>query len=339
MRLIGINNIKPNEKLSMTVFNQDGAVLLPANTVITGSYIERLKNIGINMLYIQDDYFEDVVVKPSLSDDTKRSVLEAINNAYAAIAKNKPINSIAIMKSVDNIVDEIGLNLKEPLNIINMFAIKDARCHHAVNVATIVAAIATNYYYDQENSGTVIKELITAALLHDLFLNDMKDDAKDYDHCEKVYKFLKSVPNISTKTYISCYQHHERFDGSGHPSRLMLDKIFVGARMIAVADTYDNLVNGFAGQKPMREHEAYEYVNAVSGSVLDPVMVKHFNNSVAIYPSGATVLLSNGYNAVVTSQTSMPSRPVVRLSMPKREDCLLFDLTRDKTLFIEQVIY
>ncbi len=338
MRLIGINNLQPNEKLGVTIFNQDGAVLLPANTVISSQYISRLKNTGITTMYIEDDFFEDVIIKPAIQDETKTLALGAVGNLYNAVAKNKPVNIVEVSKTVDAIVDDIGFSISEPISLINLYNINDKRVLHAVNVATIVCAMATCYYSESANAIETIKGVVAAGLAHDLFVDSMDEDKKNVSHPDSVYKFLKVIHGFSSYTYVCCHQHHEQFDGKGFPNRMSGDKINIGARLLAVADAYDNAVYGYNNGKPMSEHEAYEYVNSITGTVLDPEALKFFNSSIAIYPNGATVLLSNGYNAVVTSQTVMPARPKVRLCMPKREDCLLFDLTTEKTLFIEKIL-
>ena len=37
--------------------------------------------------------------------------------------------------------------------------------------------------------------------------------------------------------------HHERLDGSGYPDKLKADEICIGARIIAVADSFDAMVS------------------------------------------------------------------------------------------------
>jgi len=101
---------------------------------------------------------------------------------------------------------------------------------------------------------------------------------------------------------------------------------------------YDNAANGYCAYSRMKPHQALEFLNTKSGETLDPDVVSIFNSTVAIYPTGATVLLNSGHHAVVTRQNKdMPSRPVVRLLMPNRADCLEFDLQTSRTLFIDAV--
>ncbi len=338
MRLIGVNTLKENDKLAYSIMNQEGLVLLPSGTPITKTYLLRLKAYGIENILIEDDFFEDVVVNPTLQTETKTMVISTLVSVMLSIENKKPLNFAAMEKCAKAIVGDIGINITEPINILNMYAIKDARCHHAINVATIAAAIAARFAVKNDFNLRLIEELVIAALLHDACLKTMDEDSSDKTHCEKIYQLLKSYSFISVRTYTSCYAHHEHFDGSGFPRKLVGDDIYIGARILALADLYDNLLHGYGQYKKMKEHEAYEFLNAQHNTKIDGRLLPYFNETVSVYPCGVTVKLNNGYNAVVVGQTKIPSRPKVRLSMLNKEDCLLFDLTTEKTLFIEKIV-
>lgn len=73
--------------------------------------------------------------------------------------------------------------------------------------------------------------------------------------------------------------HHERYDGAGFPDKLKGDAIPVGARIIAVANDYDNLLlpNNFMG-KAMEDGEAYNFIIKESGKRYDPDVVTAFDH-------------------------------------------------------------
>lgn len=338
MRLVNIDSLTVNEKIGVTIRNYNGGVLLSANTVVTPRYVESLRNSGIRTVYVEDDFFQDAIVKQAISVDTKTEALKRLNQLFESVDKNANFDAGILKPCVKSILDDIGIRVNEPVSILNNFAIKDARCNHAIDVATLVAAMARFYTYEEDLHSDVIEDYVFAALVHDLFLKSMNDDLKDKSHPEKVFQYLKAKHICSGKAYMTAYMHHENYDGSGFPTQKAKDDIYIGSRLLAIADLYNNLVNGYAGYPVMKEHEAYEYINAQAGKTLDPNILNCFNKSIAIYPIGATVLLSNGYDAIITEQTAMPSRPKVRLSMPKREDCLLFNLMQETTLFIEKVL-
>jgi putative nucleotidyltransferase with HDIG domain len=70
--------------------------------------------------------------------------------------------------------------------------------------------------------------------------------------------------------------HHERFDGSGYPNRKRAEDIYVGARIFAVADTFDAITSDRPYRKARPDEEAAAEVKRVSGSQLDPECVEAF---------------------------------------------------------------
>ena len=71
--------------------------------------------------------------------------------------------------------------------------------------------------------------------------------------------------------------HHERLDGTGYPDRLAGEEIPLGARIIAVADTFD-AVTSTRAYRPARNHrEALALLDAEAGTQLDPDVVSAFH--------------------------------------------------------------
>lgn len=70
--------------------------------------------------------------------------------------------------------------------------------------------------------------------------------------------------------------HHEHFDGSGYPGGLVGEQSPVGARIIAVADTFDALTSERPYRAGIQHKRALEIILAASGSQLDPVAVRAF---------------------------------------------------------------
>lgn len=70
--------------------------------------------------------------------------------------------------------------------------------------------------------------------------------------------------------------HHERLDGSGYPDRLTAPEIPLGARIIAVADTFDAITSTRPYRPARTDHEALEILEEEAGGRLDPVGVNAF---------------------------------------------------------------
>ncbi len=70
--------------------------------------------------------------------------------------------------------------------------------------------------------------------------------------------------------------HHERHDGNGFPDRLEGEAIPMGARILSVIETYEDLLSGHVVINGMTEAEALTLIKRGSGSQFDPLVVKAF---------------------------------------------------------------
>jgi putative nucleotidyltransferase with HDIG domain len=70
--------------------------------------------------------------------------------------------------------------------------------------------------------------------------------------------------------------HHERLDGSGYPEGLVGGAIPLGARVIAVADTFDALTSNRPYRTGCRHKKALDILRAEAGTQLDPDVVTAF---------------------------------------------------------------
>src|SRR5947207_8170828 len=71
-------------------------------------------------------------------------------------------------------------------------------------------------------------------------------------------------------------QHQERYDGRGYPAGLKADEIVLGARLFAVADTYDAITSDRPYRKAQSHDAAVAEMQRVAGTQLDPQGVSAF---------------------------------------------------------------
>ena len=70
--------------------------------------------------------------------------------------------------------------------------------------------------------------------------------------------------------------HHERWDGGGYPSRLIADRIPLGARIMAVADSLDAMTTDRPYRKALSFEAAVAEIRRNSGSQFDSNVVDAF---------------------------------------------------------------
>ena len=64
--------------------------------------------------------------------------------------------------------------------------------------------------------------------------------------------------------------HHERWDGTGYPSRLAGEEIPLAARVFGVADAFESMISPRPYRPAMSQVDALQIIRARSGEVFDP---------------------------------------------------------------------
>jgi len=72
------------------------------------------------------------------------------------------------------------------------------------------------------------------------------------------------------------YAHHEKWDGSGYPRGLKGDEIPIPARLMAIADVYDAMINQRVYKGPMTNDEAIAFITSQAGLHFDPDVTMAF---------------------------------------------------------------
>ncbi|HTK31881.1 MAG TPA: HD-GYP domain-containing protein [Candidatus Saccharimonadaceae bacterium] len=94
-------------------------------------------------------------------------------------------------------------------------------------------------------------------------------------HVDKGETMVRSMGGILKHVIPMVAYHHERWDGTGYKG-LKGDEIPLGARIIAVADTYDAIVIDRAYRKGRTHAEAVKIIRDESGTQFDPAVVAVF---------------------------------------------------------------
>jgi PAS domain S-box-containing protein len=94
-------------------------------------------------------------------------------------------------------------------------------------------------------------------------------------HPVYAYELLSPISYLRNSLDIP-YCHHEKWDGSGYPRRLLGDEIPLAARIFAVVDVWDALRSDRPYRKAWSEDEVCDYLLYQRGRHFDPVIVDLF---------------------------------------------------------------
>ncbi|MBW2545109.1 MAG: phosphohydrolase, partial [Deltaproteobacteria bacterium] len=76
------------------------------------------------------------------------------------------------------------------------------------------------------------------------------------------------------------HQHHESFDGKGYPQGLKGDEIDLGARILAVADSFEAMTSVRSYHPAMSLEGAVDEIRKHAGTLFDPEVVEAFLSTV-----------------------------------------------------------
>ncbi|MDP2043723.1 MAG: HD domain-containing protein [Candidatus Omnitrophota bacterium] len=165
----------------------------------------------------------------------------------------------------------------------------DARDHythsHSENVARYAVAIANELKLSVKD----IELIRQACELHDLGKIGIEDSIllKASALTPLEWEQIKKHPTIGAQileplTFLNgvvdlVRQHHEHYDGTGYPEGRKGNDIFLGARIIHVADAYEAMRSARSYRKsPLMKEEAVLEIKRNSGTQFDPKIVDVF---------------------------------------------------------------
>jgi len=95
------------------------------------------------------------------------------------------------------------------------------------------------------------------------------------DHPAKSVELMRPVEFLRPVLPIILY-HREKYDGTGYPSGLKKDQIPLGARIMAVTDAFEAMIEGRPYKVRLTTKEALAELNRNSGTQFDPNVVSAF---------------------------------------------------------------
>jgi HD-GYP domain-containing protein (c-di-GMP phosphodiesterase class II) len=155
---------------------------------------------------------------------------------------------------------------------------------HAVRVAAYASSIARQmrlpfYEVSRIRHAALLHDLGRPAIPREILLQPGTLSEEEFDKV-KIHP-LEGGSRLEEVEYLAdmaegVRHHHEYFDGGGYIDHLSGDTIPLSARIIAVADAYDSMMN----RRPWREAKGHERAVAElrqnSGRQFDPDIVDHF---------------------------------------------------------------
>ena len=313
MRYIDVKDLRPGMKLGADIFDSYGRVLLGGKAELTEEYIERLKNLGFDGLYIADELSADIEVEPIVSPVLRGQAIDCVRHQDIDGCK------VIAKEMVQEILDKGTISL----DMNDLRETDDYTYSHSVNVALYSSIIGLSMGLDEKS----IEELALSGLLHDLgkmyipneILNKKGRLTQDEyqimkSHAKISYDLIKERWDIAPNVKVAVLFHHENVDGSGYPNGIVEEDMTLYTKIIHVADVFDALLSKRPYKKPYSAYEVSEYMMGACGLMFNKEVVEALLKHVPLYPKGTEMIMSDGRHCIIVENVGMHNlRPIIRL--------------------------
>ncbi|MBN2264704.1 MAG: response regulator, partial [Candidatus Aminicenantes bacterium] len=227
---------------------------------------------------------DDYISKPFDSTELKARIrallrLRMMESELALVNRNLK------MRTSDLVEQQRALFLSTVKSLASAIDAKDEYTrHHSTRVTDFTLKIAAKMGLTDREMG----ELELAAVLHDVGKIAVPESIlnKPGKLTDAEFELVKEHP-VRGEAILSpvielkeigriVRAHHERYDGRGYPDKLKGREIPLGARIMAIADTYDSITSERPYRKAASHRYAVKEIISCSGTQFDPEVVEHF---------------------------------------------------------------
>ena len=154
---------------------------------------------------------------------------------------------------------------------------------HSQPVSWLAAQIAMQMRLSEAE----IDEICVAGFMHDIGKIGVPESllnkptpltAEEYEFTKRHAALGAKILEVLKQTGIErvVRYHHERYDGTGYPEGLAGDKIPLGARIVAVAESFHHMVSHLPWRSACTFEDALAELRRCSGTQFDPKVVMAF---------------------------------------------------------------
>ncbi|WEK54811.1 MAG: HD domain-containing protein [Candidatus Cohnella colombiensis] len=339
MIIVHISQCRPGMKLGRSICTEQGHVLAGRGFLLTESALNRLKQMGLPYLHIEQEGTDDIAPDQAITDETiivLHGALTHIMDELFDRTREKLSASVAHFchDAVKLLVGDLRAHKNELCLPVHLSTtLSDGEKQHFLEHAINVAVCAARLGIEENLASDELHALTMGAMLHDIgrlmLPNGLQSRATQSDraqylsHTELGYRLLRDSGFPALTAQCALF-HHERMDGSGYPFGMEGERIHAHHQWISIFDMFDTLVNGRSNGVPMLPHEALEVLFGGAGTLYDMKKVCNFRDNMALFPRGMTVRLSTGEVGIVSDvHEDSKQRPIVRVIRNSNGDSLL----------------
>ncbi|NLL80124.1 MAG: HD domain-containing protein [Clostridiales bacterium] len=318
MQFVKKEKLKVGMRLARPIYSKNGVLLYERNSKLTDQGIESIKNFGLIGIFI----LEPAEPAPPMTEEDIEFERFQTMQVFAIEEELKKMAETHKTGKIESIVSSISKSyghLDHKINFTQgLRSREDYLYKHSLNVAILCAMMGHVLNIRVEEQHTAV----LAAVLHDIGhlklppellgkaeLTEEEQVVKDsiqaegFRILEQVFTTDASIKRICTQFYRSLRDFEE--------GKEVDNRIVTGARLLLVAQVYDQMTAMRFGCDPESEVVAIKYL-LDHPELFDPKVVKALIRSINILSPGTSVELNTGEKALVlTSNEDDILSPIV----------------------------
>ncbi len=341
--IVGTEELKPGMRAATDIENRYGGVLVPAGEVLTGSKIDKLKQLNYKLVYIISEEDHDSNLDGlGIKEKAYRSDVRRAASLYKRLKYEEEIDYDEFRLLTKNTMEMSStLELDELLNMV-----QDADEYtytHLINVGILCSMMAKWLDLSQKRT----EKLTQAGLLHDVGKAKISEEIlnkpdtlseEEFDEVKKHslygYKMIDRSKFISDEVARGVLTHHEKYGGGGYPLGISGKDIPLFGRILALADGFDAITSARIYRRKRSPFEALKIFRRENFTHYDPELREIFMEKVPNYFMKEKVRLNDGSEGkIVFINYREPEHPMVKI-----EDNGYVDLSEKPELKIEEII-
>ncbi|MDR3607897.1 MAG: HD domain-containing protein [Oligoflexia bacterium] len=214
---------------------------------------------------------------PPMLPEIAKARDEARRKAMDIFQSGHPDKAIAQTLQVSkNLVDEVMKHPYAVKSLSQLQGFSQGTVDHSVNVSVLSVYLAMQMGYSH---AIILQQVGTGGLLHDVGKTQVKildEDSvsviseKMKAHPELGVKMLDAQQKVPNEVKLIVGQHHEHHDGTGYPKKLKGAQIYDLAKIVSIANVFDELVTAASGTLVERQRHAIKQLDGPEAHKFDP---------------------------------------------------------------------
>jgi len=246
---------------------------------------DEFKHIQSELNNLVEENFEEMVVKVGEENRDllvkKEKIREALFEVFGEVELNSA-NVEMLQNMGKGYIEELSKKTNIAAVIAKLYQLSEILADHSINVGNLSMFFAM--LVGNGDKG-FLEEIYLGSLLHDYGKLKIPSNILDnpnsptfskaiQDHPTKGASMVKKIKGVGPNVICIIEQHHEQFNGRGYPKSLIAGDIHPMARIVSVANIYDNVLTENKIKKEAEAHKiAIKFVEYDRGKHFDPQLM------------------------------------------------------------------